>query len=335
MIVKMSGWVSPPQPQDYDAIIGNISALNRAVFGQRVIITEYNSLLLPRLSLGSVIQHGGVLYVVQDEEYEISGSVSQGANYIRVSASGDTLAVEWVTSRNGYSWNPVYGYLADGSGRQLLPYKVVRSGDNYEKSHLSELSVAVMGNLKAESIDTGDGPVKLNQNLRTTDNPTFAKINAGTITASGLLYPSNYLTAGSSAIVSRVGPINGKSTRPYEMFKATLKPTFSGSFKMSAELKGYYYSSTHYAYPTMNIKKNNNVVYTQKQTGTSYALREYTVTFEAGDYIVFEILSEDFGGGSGASSAEAKNIVVGANRSLNNSNLLDVFFSKNITVTTN
>jgi hypothetical protein len=57
----------------------------------------------------------------------------------------------------------------------LLPYLVVKDGTEYEKYSMA--LDASFGKLKATTLDTGQGANELyamNQNLRTTDSPTFA-----------------------------------------------------------------------------------------------------------------------------------------------------------------
>jgi hypothetical protein len=176
----------PSAVADYEAQNAHISAFNNLANNQAFILTNSGGTGLPAIKLGTYIQYGGNLYVVDTEDYAILGTPVDGNNYIRLSGS-TTLTAEWVQTISSYVWNEVYGYKYTGS-YALLPYLVVKSGTEYEKYSMA--LDASFGKLKATTLDTGQGANELyamNQNLRTTDSPTFTQIT----TTSGPNKPVN------------------------------------------------------------------------------------------------------------------------------------------------
>jgi hypothetical protein len=171
----------PSAVADYEAQNAHISAFNNIVNNQPFILTNSGGTGLPAIKLGTYIQYGGNLYVVDTEDYAITGTPVDGNNYIRLSGS-TTLTAEWVQDISSYVWNEVYGYKESGS-YFLLPYLVVKDGTEYEKYSMA--LDALFGKLKATTLDTGQGANELyamNQNLRTTDSPTFAGLTLTTST---------------------------------------------------------------------------------------------------------------------------------------------------------
>lgn len=159
MITQVANPSSVPSAvADYAAQNAHISAFNNIVNNQPFILTNSGGTGLPAIKLGTYIQYGGNLYVVDTEDYAILGTPVDGNNYIRLSGS-TTLTAEWVQNISSYVWNEVYGYKESGS-YFLLPYLVVKDGAEYEKYS--------MGAITAQ--------YKMNQNVRTTDSPTFAQI---------------------------------------------------------------------------------------------------------------------------------------------------------------
>jgi hypothetical protein len=121
----------PSAVADYEAQNAHISAFNNIVNNQPFILTNSGGTGLPAIKLGTYIQYGGNLYVVDTEDYAITGTPVDGNNYIRLSGS-TTLTAEWVQDISSYAWNEVYGYKELGS-YFLLPYLVVKSGTEYYK----------------------------------------------------------------------------------------------------------------------------------------------------------------------------------------------------------
>lgn len=150
----------PEAIADYEAQNAHISAFNNIVNNQPFILTNSGGTGLPAIKVGTYIQYGGNLYVVDTEDYAITGTPVDGNNYIRLSGS-TTLTAEWIQDISGYAWNEVYGYKESGS-YFLLPYLVIKDDTEYEKYS--------MGAITAQ--------YKMNQNVRTTDSPTFANITS-------------------------------------------------------------------------------------------------------------------------------------------------------------
>lgn len=168
----------PSAVADYEAQNAHISAFNNIVNNQPFILTNSGGTGLPAIKLGTYIQYGGNLYVVDTEDYAITGTPVDGNNYIRLSGS-TTLTAEWIQDISSYVWNEVYGYKYTGS-YAILPYLVVKDGTEYTKYSMA-LDTS-FGKLKATTLDTGQGANELyamNQNVRTTDSPTFASVNTG------------------------------------------------------------------------------------------------------------------------------------------------------------
>jgi hypothetical protein len=174
MITQVANPSSVPSAvSDYEAQNAHISAFNNIVNNQPFILTNSGGTGLPAIKVGTYIQYGGNLYVVDTEDYAITGTPVNGNNYIRLSGS-TTLTAEWVQDISSYVWNEVYGYKESGS-YFLLPYLVVKDGTEYTKYSMA--LDASFGKLKATTLDTGQGANELyamNQNVRTTDSPTFA-----------------------------------------------------------------------------------------------------------------------------------------------------------------
>ena len=134
-IVKVGTYRNPPVDiTDYEAIVAHLEAYTRQIGNQGMILTEWaNDTTQPKIAMGSYISHGGVLYVVEDEDYGLPALSSDGTYYLRVAASGDTLAITYTTNIADYSWNAVYGGLYHADESQVLPYHVVKSGALIEK----------------------------------------------------------------------------------------------------------------------------------------------------------------------------------------------------------
>lgn len=129
---------APLTTADYNAQNIYIQALMLSKDKSTLHLTEWDSATVPALSENVYINHGGALFQVQDSDYAITGSPSDGRVYVKIERSGDTLISEFVNSASGYSWNYVYSGFYHADGSQLLPYVLVKSGANYLKYRLSE-----------------------------------------------------------------------------------------------------------------------------------------------------------------------------------------------------
>jgi hypothetical protein len=162
----------PSAVADYEAQNAHISAFNNLANNQAFILTNSGGTGLPAIKLGTYIQYGGNLYIVDTEDYAILGTPVDGNNYIRLSGT-TTLTAEWVQDISSYVWNEVYGYKESGS-YFLLPYLVVKDGTEYEKYSMA--LDASFGKLKATTLDTGSGAMTFDQGVKTTDSPTFVEV---------------------------------------------------------------------------------------------------------------------------------------------------------------
>lgn len=135
----------PAAIADYEAQNAHISAFNMIVNNQPFILTNSENTSLPAIAIGSYIQFGGNLYIVDTEDYAITGTPVDGNNYVRLSGT-TTLTAEWIQDISTYVWNPVYGYKYTGS-YAILPYLVVKASTEYEKYSLFSNDVAFNGKI--------------------------------------------------------------------------------------------------------------------------------------------------------------------------------------------
>lgn len=201
-IVKVGTYRNPPEDiTDYEAIVAHLEAYTRQIGNQGMILTEWtNTTNAPKIAMGSYISHGGVLYVVEDEDYALPALSVDGTYYIRVAVSGETLVITYTTNIADYSWNAVYGGLYHADESQVIPYQVVKNASAIEKYKMinpwqnNDFAVVnylgryygrelhVTGAISGATVNTGQGANELyamNQNVRTIDSPTFASINTG------------------------------------------------------------------------------------------------------------------------------------------------------------
>jgi hypothetical protein len=128
---------APTAVSDYEAQNDHIDAFINQIAGGYTILTEWDSTTVPEIAQGAYIAHGGVLYVVDTEDYSIgAGDLSAtGDYYVRLTVDGDNLTAAWESSLTGFTWNASYQGLYEAGGDQLLPYLVgyTSSGTTYEK----------------------------------------------------------------------------------------------------------------------------------------------------------------------------------------------------------
>lgn len=140
----------PAAIADYQAQNAHISAFNMIVNNQPFILTNSENTSIPAIAIGSYIQFGGNLYIVDTEDYAIIGTPVDGNNYIRVSGT-TTLTAEWIQDISSYVWNPVYGYKYTGS-YAILPYLVVKASTEYIKYSMP-LDITYKNNQNTRTID--------------------------------------------------------------------------------------------------------------------------------------------------------------------------------------
>ena len=195
-LIRVAQYSSTPTlVTDYQAQNAHLQAFTNQLLTQQFILDSGTA--QPVIKQGCYVSHGGSLYIA-DADTAITGSPSDGSVYIRVSGT-TSLTVEFVTDISGYAWNPVYTALTSTT-YTLLPYLIVKAStvwtrynfnpNNQQFGSLASLTVAgnatvggtlgVTGAISGESIDTGQGATEvhlMNQNLRTTDNVSFANLN--------------------------------------------------------------------------------------------------------------------------------------------------------------
>jgi hypothetical protein len=194
-LIRVAQYSSTPTVVgDYQAQNAHLQAFTNQLLTQQFILDS--GIAQPVIKQGCYVSHGGSLYVA-DADTPITGSPSDGSVYIRVSGT-TSLTVEFVNDISGYAWNPVYTALTSGS-YTLLPYLIVKAGTFWarynfnpnEQQFGSLASLVVNGNttvggalgvtgaISGATINTGQGATEvhlMNQNVRTTDSPTFAQI---------------------------------------------------------------------------------------------------------------------------------------------------------------
>ena len=195
---------------DWDLAMAQLTAVKKLLAGEQMMLTEWtNATTQPKLALGTHLQHKGSIYVVDTEDYALPALGGNGTYYIVLEPSGSSLVGSWVTSLGGYTWDATYNGLYNGD-KLALPYQVVKNASGVAKrkilnpwalnvfttvdwmGNVRGASLAVTGNttvggtldvtgaISGASVDTGQGATEvhlMNQNLRTTDNVRFAKLN--------------------------------------------------------------------------------------------------------------------------------------------------------------
>jgi hypothetical protein len=207
-LIRVAQYSSTPTVVgDYQAQNAHLQAFTNQLLTQQFILDSGTD--QPVIKQGCYVSHGGSLYVA-DADTSITGSPSDGSVYIRVSGT-TSLTVEFVTDISGYAWNPVYSALTSGS-YTLLPYLIVKASTVWTRYNFnpndqqfgSLASLVVNGNttvggalgvtgaISGASINTGGlGDFLIGQNLRTTDNVSFAKLTLTTGTFGSQSIASN------------------------------------------------------------------------------------------------------------------------------------------------
>jgi hypothetical protein len=173
-LIRVAQYSSTPTVVgDYQAQNAHLQAFTNQLMTQQFILDAGTA--QPIIKQGCYVSHGGSLYVA-DADTSITGSPGDGSVYIRVSGA-TTLTVEFVNNISGYTWNPVYTALTNGS-YTLLPYLIVKASSVWTRYNFNPNNQQ-FGAVTCTSVDTGQGATEvhlMNQNLRTTDSPTFAQI---------------------------------------------------------------------------------------------------------------------------------------------------------------
>lgn len=182
----------PTNVSDYVAQNAHMMGFMTQVNMQAFVLTDPTTADKPKIALGSYINHGGSLYKVEGADESITGTPADGKVYVRVTGSA-TLSASFISDISGYSYNHAYGTMTSGA-YTLLPYVVIKVGTSWLKYRYDAVH-----KLQATSLDTGQGANELyamNQDVRTTDSPTFAKLKLTTST-----YGSQIIEGNSSWVV--------------------------------------------------------------------------------------------------------------------------------------
>ena len=218
--------------------------------------------------MGSYITHGGTLFVVDTEAFAVWPPTSDGTYYLKVATSGATLALSWVASTSGYSWNAIYNGLYHADESQILPYQLVKAGATLTKRKITNLmqgsgfvtvdylgAITGSGPIVATSLDTGHGANELypmNQGVKTTDSPTFATINTGH--GANEVYPMNQaLRTTDNVSFANINP-------PVDNNDATMPSVGIGGFSYA------YHSKEGSGYPSITIGSGGTWVYIARST---------------------------------------------------------------------
>ncbi len=139
-ITKVGAMTDPPVAGDYAILQVKLDAYAKQIGNQGMILTQWtNTTTAPAIALGSYITHGGTLFVVDTEDFAVPAPAGDGTYYLKVVASGATLAVSWVASLSGYTWNAIYNGLYHSDESQILPYQLVKAGATLTKWKITNL----------------------------------------------------------------------------------------------------------------------------------------------------------------------------------------------------
>ena len=175
-ITKVGAMTNPPAEGDFTILQAKLEAYAKQIGNQGMILTQWtNTTTAPKIAMGSYITHGGTLFIVDTEDYVIPAPAGAGTYYLKVAASGATLAVSWGASLSGYTWNAIYNGLYHADESQILPYQLVMAGGTLTKRKITNL----MQGSGFVTVDWTGATNYVNQGVKTTDSPTFATINTG------------------------------------------------------------------------------------------------------------------------------------------------------------
>jgi hypothetical protein len=160
-ITKVTQYVeaAPEDTGDWAGHSDHITAYITQMMNQPILLTEWGTTDEPQIAQHVYLAHAGTLYQVDTADFDIAtGDLSAAGNYwVKLTTSGDSLAVAWEDDISGFAWNHAYQGLYSGTS-QVLPYMVYFDGvDEYTKYRY----------------DLVQGVVVTNQGLRTIDSPSF------------------------------------------------------------------------------------------------------------------------------------------------------------------
>lgn len=133
------------------------------------LLTEWdNKTTEPELKQSVYFRHGANLYTVSSADEEITGSLSAGKNYVKITGTGDTLTASWITSLSGYAYNPVTNGWYSGTDQALVEFVVLDGSDIINCKYIDRYGL--------ERYVTQDGDFYIDQEFNIQDvNSTFLK----------------------------------------------------------------------------------------------------------------------------------------------------------------
>ena len=162
------------------------------------------------------------------EDFAVPAPAGDGTYYLKVAASGDTLAVSWVASTAGYAWNSIYNGLYHSDESQILPYQLVKAGATLTKRKITNLmqgsgfvTVDWTGATynTAEIIDkNGREVLSLKTEIQTA---TFSHISSG-FTTGTLTFSSDILGIADITIGTKEGEPFSSGSRDVNVFSYTI-----------------------------------------------------------------------------------------------------------------
>ena len=241
MINKISAPNSVPTDiSDYVAQNAHMMAFMNQVNMQAFILTHPTTLDKPKIAVGAYISHGGSLYKVENDDEDITGSPSNGKVYVRVTGDA-TLTASFVTDISSYAYNAAYGSMTSGN-YTLLPYELRKSGNDWLKYRFDMIKGIA------------------DQDLRTTDIPTFDKINVGH--GNNELYPMNQaVRTTDSPTFAQITTTNGPN-KPVNNNDASMPSVGIGGFSYAVGSA----AGTQAAYPSITIGSGGTWVYIASST---------------------------------------------------------------------
>jgi hypothetical protein len=239
----------------WDLAMAQLTACKKMLSGEQMILTQWtNATVLPALKLGSYLQHAGTIYVVDTADYAITAPTSDGTYYIRLAVSAETLAVSFISSLSGYSWNTQHNGLYDSSNNQVLPYQVVRTGGSYAKRR-------ILNPYHTSGFSTID---------------YLGNIIGGTLTLSGNIIGGALTLSGNATIAGHDidSELDTLNSRVNQDVKTTARPAFNDLLPS--------FSSPLVAGDVLILKQYSNSIYTPTnynnwvQIGNAFTQRSFT-----------------------------------------------------------
>lgn len=134
--VNFSSAGLPITAADYTALEKSILSLVSGFDG--VILTAWDDkTTTPKITQSVYIRHAGNTYQVTGADETITGTLSAGNNYVKLTGTGSTLTASYVTSLSGYTFNPVYNGWYNGSDQILTEFVVLDGSDIINTKNIS------------------------------------------------------------------------------------------------------------------------------------------------------------------------------------------------------